>query len=68
MEAMSQDAIDEMVENAFAVADTDRDGKLSFHEFAEWVCLEAKTSISVSTLSPSLAPSLESMEMIARVY
>ncbi|EDV25220.1 uncharacterized protein TRIADDRAFT_56938 [Trichoplax adhaerens] len=33
MEAMSQDAIDEMVENVFRHGDLNRDGRLSFDEF-----------------------------------
>lgn len=36
MEAMSQDAIDEMVNNVFQCADTDKDGKISFEEFEAW--------------------------------
>lgn len=35
---MSQDAIDEMVEDAFEMADTNKDGKISLGEFQEWVC------------------------------
>ena len=36
MEAMSQDAIDEMVNNVFHCADKDKDGKISFEEFEAW--------------------------------
>ena len=36
MEAMSQDAIDEMVNNVFQCADTNKDGKISFEEFEAW--------------------------------
>jgi hypothetical protein len=36
-EAMTQDAIDEMVEQAFAQADANKDGKISASEFANWV-------------------------------
>lgn len=35
---MSQDAIDEIVEDAFATADSNKDDKISFAEFAAWVC------------------------------
>ena len=38
MEAMSQDAIEEMVDNAFKSADLDNDGLISFDEFKKWVC------------------------------
>lgn len=38
---MTQDAIDEMVEQAFAQADTNNDGKISAAEFASWVCMDA---------------------------
>lgn len=40
MEAMSQDAIDEMVANVFKCADLDRDGKISFDEFRTWAVLD----------------------------
>ncbi|EDO46112.1 predicted protein, partial [Nematostella vectensis] len=33
MEAMSQDAIDEMVEHVFAYADADKNGEISYEEF-----------------------------------
>jgi hypothetical protein len=36
MEAMSQDAIDEMVENVFKHADLDDNGEISFEEFKVW--------------------------------
>ena len=36
MEAMSQDAIDEMVNNVFQCADTDKDDRISFEEFQAW--------------------------------
>ncbi|XP_028413999.1 uncharacterized protein LOC114536861 [Dendronephthya gigantea] len=40
MEAMSQDAIDEMVANVFKCADLDRDGKITFDEFKTWAVLD----------------------------
>eukprot|EP01136_Pigoraptor_vietnamica_P037515 Opistho-1_new@105551 len=36
MEAMSQDAINEMVDKAFQAADADRDGRISLDEFRAW--------------------------------
>jgi len=36
MEAMSQDAIDEMVDNVFKHADLDNNGEISFEEFKVW--------------------------------
>eukprot|EP00123_Amoebidium_parasiticum_P013923 comp22224_c0_seq1/m.32758 comp22224_c0_seq1/g.32758 ORF comp22224_c0_seq1/g.32758 comp22224_c0_seq1/m.32758 type:complete len:531 (-) comp22224_c0_seq1:151-1743(-) len=36
MEAMSQDAIEELVENAFKGADLDGDGLISYDEFMKW--------------------------------
>lgn len=36
MEAMSQDAINEMVDNVFQCADTNKDGQISFEEFKAW--------------------------------
>lgn len=36
MEAMSQDAIDEMVDNVFKHADLDGNGEISFEEFRVW--------------------------------
>jgi Ca2+-binding EF-hand superfamily protein len=38
MEAMSQEAIEEMVDSAFKAADLDQDGLISFQEFKRWVC------------------------------
>lgn len=40
MEAMSQDAIDEMVENVFVKADLDKDDKISFEEFQTWAAID----------------------------
>ena len=40
MEAMSQDAIDEMVENVFLKADLDKDDKISFEEFETWAAID----------------------------
>lgn len=40
MEAMSQDAIDEMVTNVFKCADLDEDGKITFDEFKTWAVLD----------------------------
>lgn len=40
MEAMSQDAIDEMVANVFKCADVNRDGKITFDEFKTWAVLD----------------------------
>lgn len=40
MEAMSQDAIDEMVVNVFKCADLDKDGKITFEEFKTWSVLD----------------------------
>lgn len=40
MEAMSQDAIDEMVENVFLKADLDKDDKITFEEFQTWAAID----------------------------
>ena len=40
MEAMSQDAIEEMVRNVFKCADLDNDGKITFEEFKTWAVLD----------------------------
>ena len=40
MEAMSQDAIDEMVANVFKCADLNQDGKITFDEFKAWAVLD----------------------------
>lgn len=40
MEAMSQDAIEEMVGNIFECADLDKDGKISFEEFKTWALFD----------------------------
>jgi Ca2+-binding EF-hand superfamily protein len=40
MEAMSQDAIDEMVANVFKCADLNEDGKITFDEFKAWAVLD----------------------------
>lgn len=40
MEAMSQDAIDEMVIGVFKCADLDMDGRITFNEFKEWAVLD----------------------------
>eukprot|EP00048_Salpingoeca_helianthica_P010134 m.144895 g.144895 ORF g.144895 m.144895 type:complete len:401 (-) comp15019_c1_seq7:99-1301(-) len=41
LEAMSGDAIDELVERAFRDGDTDRDGRLSLAEFKAWAAADA---------------------------
>ena len=41
MEAMSQDAISEMVDNAFKCADLDNDGVISFEEFKAWASTDS---------------------------
>eukprot|EP01135_Chromosphaera_perkinsii_P004656 Nk52_evm5s293 gene=Nk52_evmTU5s293 len=41
MEAMSQDAISEMVDNAFKCADLDNDGMISFEEFKLWASTDS---------------------------
>eukprot|EP00126_Sphaerothecum_destruens_P002988 Sdes_comp16434_c0_seq1m5774 len=41
MEEMSQDAISEMVENAFKSADLDDDGFISFEEFQVWAATDS---------------------------
>lgn len=40
MEAMSQDAIEEMVGNIFKCADLERDGRMTFEEFKTWAVLD----------------------------
>ena len=40
MEAMSQDAIEEMVANVFKCADLDADGRITFDEFKTWASLD----------------------------
>ncbi|XP_032218667.1 uncharacterized protein LOC116601905 [Nematostella vectensis] len=41
MEAMSQDAIDEMVEHVFAYADADKNGEISYEEFKVWATCDS---------------------------
>lgn len=41
METMCHDAVEEMVERAFASADLDGDGQLSFAEFKAWALTDS---------------------------